>query len=207
MARKIQIDIEVNGKMQKATVDAKKLRSQLGGIDEGMDDVAKSSRTADRNIKGTAQASSNASKNFSKMQQGMGGLVGAYASLAASLFAVSAAFNFLKSAGELKSLQAGQVAYASATGTALKTLTNDIIEATNNQIAFKDAAQAAAIGTAAGLTTNQMQRLGKAAADASQVLGRDVTDSFNRLVRGVTKAEPELLDELGIILVVRALLL
>jgi len=200
MARKIQIDIEVNGKMQKATVDAKKLRSQLGGIDEGLDNVSKSSREADRNIKGTAQASSSASKNFSKMQQGMGGLVGAYASLAASLFAVSAAFNFLKSAGELKSLQAGQVAYASATGAALKTLTNDIIDATNNQIAFKDAAQAAAIGTAAGLTTNQMQRLGKAAADASQVLGRDVTDSFNRLVRGVTKAEPELLDELGIIL-------
>lgn len=200
MARKIQIDIEVNGKMQKATVDAKRLRDQLGGIDEGMGDVSKSARQADRNIKGTAQASSNASKNFSKMQQGMGGLVGAYASLAASLFAVSAAFNFLKSAGELKSLQAGQVAYASATGVALKTLTNDIIEATNSQIAFKDAAQAAAIGTAAGLTTNQMQRLGKAAADASQVLGRDVTDSFNRLVRGVTKAEPELLDELGIIL-------
>ena len=31
-------------------------------------------------------------------------------------------------------------------------------------------------------------------------LGRDVTDSFNRLIRGVTKAEPELLDELGIVL-------
>ena len=42
--------------------------------------------------------------------------------------------------------------------------------------------------------------LGKAAKDTSTVLGRDLTDSFNRLVRGVTKAEPELLDELGIIL-------
>ena len=200
MARKIQIDIEVNGKMQKATVDAKKLRDQLGGIDEGMDDVSKSAREADRNIKGTAQASSNASKNFSKMQQGMGGLVGAYASLAASLFAVSAAFNFLKSAGELKSLQAGQVAYASATGVAMKTLTNDIIEATEAQIQFRDAAQATAIGTAAGLNADQLTRLAVAAKDASQILGRDVTDSFNRLIRGATKAELELLDELGIIL-------
>lgn len=200
MARKIQIDIEVNGKMQKATVDAKNLRKQLGGIDEGMGDVAKSARQADRNIKGTAQASSNATKNFSKMSQGMGGLVGAYASLAASLFAVSAAFNFLKSAGELKSLRAGQVAYASATGVAINTLTEDIIRATDSQIAFKDAAQAAAIGSAAGLNADQLTRLGKAAADASQILGRDVTDSFNRLVRGATKAEPELLDELGIIL-------
>jgi hypothetical protein len=46
----------------------------------------------------------------------------------------------------------------------------------------------------------QLTGLGKAARDASVILGRDVTDSFNRLVRGVTKAEPELLDELGIIL-------
>ena len=193
MAKKIQIDIEVNGKMQKATVSAKKLNAAL-------DQTSKSAREADRNVKGAAQASSNASKNFSKMSQGMGGLVGAYASLAASLFAVSAAFNFLKGAGELKSLQAGQVAYASATGIALKSLTTDIVNATNAQISFKDAAQAAAIGTAAGLSADQLRRLGKAAADTSQILGRDVTDSFNRLVRGVTKAEPELLDELGIIL-------
>ena len=193
MAKKIQIDIEVNGKMQKATVSAKKLNAAL-------QDTSNSAQQTDRNIKGTAQASANASKNFSKMSQGMGGLVGAYAALAASLFAVSAAFNFLKRAGELKSLQAGQVAYASATGTSLSALTENIIQATNAQIAFRDAAQAAAIGTAAGLGADQLERLGKAAADASQVLGRDVTDSFNRLVRGVTKAEPELLDELGIIL-------
>ena len=169
MARKIQIDIEVNGKMQKATVDAKKLKDQLGGISDGMDDVSKSSQTADRNIKGTAQASSNASKNFSKMSQGMGGLVGAYASLAASLFAVSAAFNFLKSAGELKSLQAGQVAYASATGVAMKTLTNDIIEATEAQIQFRDAAQATAIGTAAGLNADQAHASARAAADTGRL--------------------------------------
>ena len=200
MAKKITIDIEVNGKMQKATVSASKLRSALDGVEQASDKVSRSARETDRNIKGTANASSNASKNFSKMQQGMGGLVGAYASLAASLFAVSAAFNFLKSAGELKSLQAGQIAYASATGVAIKTLTQDIIAATEAQIQFRDAAQATAIGTAAGLNADQLTRLATAAKDASQILGRDVTDSFNRLIRGATKAEPELLDELGIIL-------
>ena len=54
-----------------------------------------------------------------------------------------------------------------------------------------EAAQAAAIGTAAGLSPTQITALGKAAKDTSTVLGRDLTDSFNRLVRGVTKAEPE----------------
>lgn len=135
------------------------------------------------------------------MAQGIdGGLVPAYAVLAANIFAVSAAFNFLKSAGDLVSLQAGQVAYASSTGVALRTLANDITEATDAQIGFQEASQAAAIGTAAGLSTDQLVRLGKAAKDTSLILGRDTTDSFNRLIRGVTKAEPELLDELGVIL-------
>ena len=42
--------------------------------------------------------------------------------------------------------------------------------------------------------------LSTATKNVSFALGRDLTDSFNRLIRGVTKAEPELLDELGIIL-------
>ena len=40
----------------------------------------------------------------------------------------------------------------------------------------------------------------KPLSNTSLALGRDLTDSFNRLVRGTTKAEPELLDELGIVL-------
>ena len=191
---KVTIDIEVNGKMQKATVSAKKLKDAL-------DATSKSARTTDRNFKGASQQSANATKNFSKMAQGMTGtLVPAYATLAANVFAISAAFNFLKSAGDLKALQEGQIAYAAGTGIAIKNLTNDIVEATNAQISFQDAAQASAIGLASGLSQKQLKSLGTAAKDVSLVLGRDVTDSFNRLIRGVTKAEPELLDELGIIL-------
>ena len=167
----------------------------------GLDDVGKSARTADRNLKGAAQASSNSTKNFSKMAQGLGGVVvPAYAAFAAQMFALSAAFEFFKRAGNLKVLQAGQEAYASATGVAMRGLAQDIQAATGQQVAFTDASQAAAIGIASGLNTDQLIQLGKAAKDVSAVLGRDVTDSFNRLVRGVTKAEPELLDELGIVL-------
>jgi len=191
---KIEIDIVVNGKMQKATVSAQKLNKALGKTATG-------AQVADRTLKGAAGASSNTTKNFSKMAQGInGGLVPAYATLAANLFAVSAAFTFLKDAGNLVTLQKGQEAYAGATGVALRSLSNDIIAATDAQINFTDASQAAAIGVSAGLTGDQLTRLGTAAKDASIILGRDVTDSFNRLIRGVTKAEPELLDELGIIL-------
>jgi len=194
--KKATVEVEVkdkSGSFKKVAMDSKK-------AGENIDKVAKTSRDAEKNVKGVAGTASAAGKQFAGMSRGMGGLVGAYAALAAEIFAISAAFNFLKDAGDLRVLEAGQNAYAASTGLAMRTLANDIVAATNAQINFKDAAQAAAIGTAAGLNAEQLERLGQAAKVTSQALGRDVTDSFNRLVRGVTKAEPELLDELGIIL-------
>ena len=163
--------------------------------------VGQSAHSADRALKGTAQASSGASKNFSKMSQGItGGLVPAYATLAANLFAVDALFRFLKSSADFRVLTQGQLAFAAATGVAYKSLAKDLQDATKNMINFRDAAQAGAIGRAAGLSAGQLNELSEAAFTVSMALGRDVTDSFNRLIRGVTKAEPELLDELGIVL-------
>ncbi len=190
----IDVVVDDKGTTKRVAVDSAKLNAQLKGQSE-------SAQTADRRIKGLAQTSSNATKNNAKMMQGIsGGLVPAYATLAAQVFAITAAYNFLKSAADFEVLAAGQVAYSKATGVAMKSLTNDIVANTNAQINFKDASQAAAIGMASGLSPDQLKDLGTAARDVSAVLGRDVTDSFNRLIRGVTKAEPELLDELGIIL-------
>lgn len=193
MAKKIEIDIVVNGKMTKATVEAKKLNAALK-------QTSRSAGEADRRLKGAAQATSNGSKEFAKMSQGMGGLVGIYATIAANVFAVSSAFQFLKSVADFRVIQDSQTAFASSTGVALRTLTGDIRRAADGMLTFQDASQAAAIGAASGLSGKQLTDLAKGAASVSKILGRDVTDSFNRLVRGVTKAEPELLDELGITL-------
>ena len=157
-------------------------------------------KNADRETKGITQQSANATKNFSKMATMQGGLVSIYATIAAQVFALSAAFMFLKDAFETRNLVEGQLAFGAATGVAYGTLTKQIQAASGGMIQFKEAAQAAAIGTAAGLSASQLERLGAAAKNTSLALGRDMTDSFQRLVRGTTKAEPELLDELGIIL-------
>jgi len=94
----------------------------------------------------------------------------------------------------------GQQSFGAVTGVALKTYTLGVQAATEGQLRFSEAAQSVAIGTAAGLSRSQIEEIGKAAKNTSLALGRDLTDSFNRLTRGITKAEPELLDELGIIL-------
>ena len=191
---KVSIIVSDDGTMRLTEKSAKRLSGNL-------EKTGKAAKTADRNLKGVAQASSNSTKNFSKMAQGItGGLVPAYATLAANVFAVTALFAFLKDAGDLRVLQDGQISYASTTGQALNVLTDDIRKAAGGLLNYKDAAQAAAIGVASGLQASQITELAEGAANVSKILGRDVTDSFNRLVRGVTKAEPELLDELGITL-------
>ena len=196
MAKKTTVNVDVNAKGK----GFKKIALESKAAGKGLDETAKNARTADRNIKGVAHASSGASKNFSKMSQGMGGMVGAYATLAANIFAISAAFRFLKSAGDLRVMKEGQLEYARSTGESMALLTARVQEATGQMLNFSEAAQAVQIGRAAGLDSSQITALASVAKSASLALGRDLTDSFNRLTRGAIKAEPELLDELGIIL-------
>src|SRR5210317_649125 len=191
----IKIKINVDGKEIELT---KKQADKLG---KSLDKTGTSAHSADRRLKGAAQASSNTTKNFSKMAQGItGGLVPAYATLAANIFAIGAAFRFLQDAANYRILIQGQQEYATITGESLKLLTSRLQEATGQQLAFAEAAQSVAIARSAGVSTDQIGRLGVLAKNASIALGRDLTDSLNRLIRGVTKAEPELIDELGIIL-------
>ena len=197
---KIQIDIEVNGKMQKATVSAKKLRTALEGVDVAQGKVGKSARTTDRNIKGAAQASSNATKNFSKMAQGIGGfVVPAYASLAANVFAVTAAFNAFRGAAQLEQLEASLVRVGAVGGQNLLAVAESLREITNSAIATDEALRATAQGAAQGFSTSQLQDLTVIAKGASIALGRELPDALDRLIRGTAKLEPEILDELGII--------
>jgi hypothetical protein len=166
-----------------------------------LQEVGKNARTADRNLKGAARTSANSTKNFSKMAQGItGGLVPAYATLAANIFAITAAFNFLKNAADFEILKKGQLEFAAKTGMALSSMTSKIQKASGGMLGFREAAQAAAIGSAKGFSTSQIEKLTVGARKAAAALGRDFEESFDRLVRGVSKAEPELLDELGITL-------
>ena len=99
MARKdatLNVGVDDNGDLKKLERDAK-------AAGKGLDKGAKGAHSMDRQLRGAASMSSGASKNFSKMSQGIsGGLVPAYATLAASLFAIDAAFRALKRASDLR---------------------------------------------------------------------------------------------------------
>ena len=199
MAKKINLadlvfKVSDDGSLKVFAGDAKKAGKALDKVEKSQE---KTTYATKKGINQTA----NQTKNFANLARGISGsLVPAYATLAANVFALTAVFGFLQQAADFRVLREGQANFAHVTGVAYESLTNRIIDATDAQVRFTDAAQAAAIGKAGGLSSDQLVRLGEAAKLVSVALGRDVTDSFNRLIRGTTKAEPELLDELGIIL-------
>ena len=128
----------------------KQLNKELDKTSKGFNTLDKNAQSSDRAMKGASKMSSNSTKNFSKLSQGItGGLVPAYATLAANLFAVDAVFRFLKDAADFRVLTQGQLAFAAATGVAYKSLAKDLQLATRGMINFRDAAQAGAIGRAA----------------------------------------------------------
>ena len=168
MAKKKQIFIDVvvddKGTTQRLAVDSGKLEKALIKTNKGTLDTQ-------RQMRGAASMSSNLTKNFSKMTQGIsGGIVPAYAELAARVFAVTAAFRFLSDAADTRNLIAGQQAFGAMMGTNYAGITKALQDATAGQLKFKDAAQATAIGTAAGLTEKQLTGLAGAAKNVSFAL-------------------------------------
>ena len=137
-------------------------------------------------------------RDFGKQAQGLGGLVHVYATFAANIFAVSAAFNALSGAMDTSNMIKGLDQLGAASGRGLGSLSKQLALVTGNAISMRDAMSATALASAGGMTNSQILRMGAVAKTASQALGVDMTDAINRLSKGIVKIQPELLDELGI---------
>jgi len=154
--------------------------------------------TQKKGVIGTA----NSTKSFSKLAETIGGnssgLVAAYATLAANAFAVSAAFNALRSASQVEQIFRGLEAAGVRVGRSLTGTARGLKEVTGSAISTEQAMRSTAQIVSAGFNNEAVTRLGQAARDTSFALGRNMTDALDRLTRGIVKLEPELLDELGI---------
>ena len=142
--------------------------------------------------------STNNARQFSAQSQGLGGLVAAYAGAAATTFALQQAFSALQKAAQFNQIIEGTNAFSSAFGVAGDQVISSVQKITKGQLSIVEAATAANLALSAGFNLEQLESLTDVATKASRALGRDLQDSFNRVVRGSAKLEPELLDELGI---------
>ena len=197
-----KVKVEKDGSLKVVAKEAKSASKATDDLGTSTDTLSKKRDKFNKVEKGVGQTGLSTAKSFSKMRDAIGGgssgLVGAYAVLAANIFALTAAFGALQRAAQVKQLEAGLTAMGTASGTALKTLSNGLREATGHALNMEDAMRATALATSAGFDSSSIERLGDVARKASIALGRDTADSLNRLTKGAIKLEPELLDELGI---------
>ena len=160
--------------------------------------VGKSTESVGRAQTRLGQASASAGRSFSAQAQGLGGLVGVYAAAAANVFAITAAFEALGRAAQAEQIVRGTKTLALEIGAAGQTVLDSVQSITQGQLTVEEAAQNINIALSAGFNTEQIERLSEVSLKASRALGRNLTDAFQRVVRGAAKLEPELLDELGI---------
>lgn len=203
MANEVNLKVRIS---DDGTLDiiAKKSKAAAKATDDLGTSTEKTEKKRNRyhkGEKGVAGATANSTKAFSKMNQSMtgsSGLVGAYATLAANVFAATAAFGALQRAAEFRQLEQSVDFFGDSAGRNLDIVIAKLKDVTDGALSTEQALRSAALATASGFSTAQLEDLAQVAAGASKALGRDLTDSFDRLVRGAAKLEPEILDELGI---------
>jgi len=137
-------------------------------------------------------------RDFGRQAQGLGGLVHLYATFAANIYAVTAAFNAMSKAADFTNMQKAADILSLKVGISINGLAKDMQKATDGAISMSEALSNASLATSAGLNTKQIKELTSVAKGASIALGRDLTDAMTRVFRGTIKIEPELLDELGL---------
>ena len=107
------------------------------------------------------------------MNQTMGGssgLVAAYATLAANVFAATAAFGALRRAAQFEQLKLGLTELGHQSGRTLSIMAEGLRDVTGGAISAEEAMRAAALGVSGGFGGEQLAGLAKIARGASITL-------------------------------------
>jgi len=219
---KVGIEVSSNGSLPKTEKEAAAVNKQLEALAKNAERANKTlaaggtngSRVAAAKAKpsgsqlmsdseynsarGTAGVTGASARDFANQSQGLGGLVRLYATYAANLFAVSAAFRALSDAMDTTNMVKGLDQLGAATGRNLGGLSKRLVDLTDGAVSFQESMKAVAQSSSAGMSSANIERMAVVAKNASMALGVAMPDALSRLSRGITKLEPELLDELGI---------
>ena len=170
----------------------------LGGTTKGFNNTAGAAGRASRALGNTSGSARGATRDFAAMAKIGGSLPIMYAALASNIFVLQSALDNLKVGDQLNRLEQFGTIVGSMTGTPVQTLALALQNATNGAVSFEEAMRQASTASAYGFDSEQLEQFGLVARRAAAVLGVDMTDALNRVIKGVSKQEIELLDELGV---------
>ena len=194
-----KIKVEKDGSLKMVAGETERAAKASDKLGKSTDSLNKKRTQYQKIEKGVGQAGLSTAKGFSKQAGAItGGLVPAYAVLAANIFAITAAFNALKNAAQVEVLEEGFTVLGNTVGRTSSLMASRLKDITDGAISTEQALRTAAAGFSAGFSISEMEGLAEVARGASVALGRDLGDALDRLIRGTAKLEPEILDELGI---------
>src|SRR5210317_1089818 len=123
----------------------KKQKDLADQIDKTNNSTKQLDKTQEKNYGRQKQGliqTANGTKNFSKLSQTIGGgssgLVGAYATLAANVFAATAAFNFLRSSARFDVLTDGITELGNQSGRTLSVMADRLREVTGEAVSVEE---------------------------------------------------------------------
>jgi len=125
-------------------------------------------------------ASGASARDFADQSRGLGGLVRLYATYAANIFAVSAAFSALKGAMDTTNMIRGMDQLGAVSGVAIGTMAKNLVAATDGALSLREAAAATTKIISSGIDSSAVEKIGKVAKGASQALGIDMQDAVSR---------------------------
>lgn len=162
--------------------------------------LSKEQNTTKRNMDGVAQRTGRANKDFGRMSQGMGGLVQAYATVAANVFALSSAFLVLRRAADLSSMTKSAENFSDRFGVSVTRITKQMQEASGGALDFADALPSINKAVSAGVGIQQMEELTVAATKAAQTFGGTTTEALNRFISASQRGRVEIIQTLGVVI-------
>ena len=168
------------------------------GLGEAFEKTGKQSEKANRALSNSGSHAQGATREFSKLARAGGSLSIAYAMVAANVFAIKSAWDYVAKGDALTRMEKASNSLAATSGVVLNDMVKMIQEVSGFSVDYETAMRTAAASTIYGFDTKTIENFTKIARGAAQVMGGDMTDLMNRLVKGTAKQERELLDELGI---------
>ena len=202
MAQKHTINLAVNANVSTRGINdaenqTRRFKDRLGEVLHLTDSINASSRTLGR----LASANANEMRAMSKMAMAaQGTLAPSYAILAANAYAATSAINTLQKSIDTEIMKKASDVLTETFKVDTRGTARQVQRLTDNMITLGDAFKHTNMVVAAGLGPDVAKQLAKYGALAAKAQGRNTSDSIRRMIQGTIKAEPELLDELGIIL-------
>jgi hypothetical protein len=163
----LKVALTSDGKIKKVTQDLEKLNVAADKTAKTSKRVSKRSNELKRNLEGVSQRAGSTGKDFSRMQQGMGGLVQIYATVAANVFALSSAFLVLRQTADLSSMMKSAEDFSNRFGVSVTRITKQMQVASGGALDFAEALPTINKAISAGIGVEQMEQLTMAATKAS----------------------------------------